>query len=63
MQADILKIQQIIACFSNSFDVKDWNGLEACFTLARNTPTNYRRGGIRPPTPRVIGPFETASSG
>jgi len=32
MQADILKIQQIIARFSTSFDVKDWDGLEACFT-------------------------------
>jgi hypothetical protein len=27
-----LKIQEVIARFSNSFDVKDWSGLEACFT-------------------------------
>ena len=29
---DILHIQTLIARFANSFDVKDWGGLEACFT-------------------------------
>src|SRR5258706_5736091 len=32
MHEDILKIQEIVARFANSFDEKDWNGLEACFT-------------------------------
>lgn len=27
-----VKIQEVIARFSNSFDIKDWNGLENCFT-------------------------------
>ncbi|MEO7838748.1 MAG: hypothetical protein ABIU06_05310 [Anaerolineales bacterium] len=25
-------IQDLIGCFANSFDVKDWNGLESFFT-------------------------------
>lgn len=29
---DRFKIQEVIARFTNSFDVKDWSGLEACFT-------------------------------
>lgn len=29
---DMLQIQQTIARFANSFDVKDWDGLQACFT-------------------------------
>ena len=32
MEKDILEIQKIIARFATSFDMKDWNGLEACFT-------------------------------
>jgi hypothetical protein len=31
---DKFAIQELIACFANSFDVKDWNGLESCFTDA-----------------------------
>ncbi|OQY89528.1 MAG: hypothetical protein B6D38_06400 [Anaerolineae bacterium UTCFX1] len=27
-----LAIQELIAKFSNSFDLKDWDGLQACFT-------------------------------
>ena len=44
MQADILKIQQIIARFSTSFDVKDWDGLEACFTESLFTDYSDLRG-------------------
>jgi hypothetical protein len=29
---DRIKIQELIAHFANSFDMKDWNGLESCFT-------------------------------
>jgi hypothetical protein len=29
---DKFAIQELIACFANSFDVKDWSNLEACFT-------------------------------
>lgn len=29
---DTLKIQEVIARFTNSFDIKDWSGLESCFT-------------------------------
>ncbi len=29
---DRLKIQELIAHFANSFDVKDWDGLQSCFT-------------------------------
>jgi len=32
MREDILSVQQVIARFATSFDVKDWNGLQACFT-------------------------------
>ena len=44
MHADILKIQQLIARFSNCFDVKDWNGLEACFTESLFTDYSDLRG-------------------
>ena len=44
MQADILEIQQIIARFATSFDVKDWNGLEACFTESLFTDYSDLRG-------------------
>ena len=27
-----LKIQEVIARFANSFDIKDWDGLQACLT-------------------------------
>ena len=29
---DELKIQNLIARFANSFDLKDWDGLQSCFT-------------------------------
>jgi hypothetical protein len=44
MHEDILKIQQLIAKFANSFDVKDWNGLEACFTALLYTDYSDLRG-------------------
>ena len=44
MHEDILKIQQIVARFANSFDVKDWNGLEACFTESLYTDYSDLRG-------------------
>jgi hypothetical protein len=39
-----LKIQEVIARFSNSFDVKDWRGLEACFTESLYTDYGDLRG-------------------
>ncbi len=44
MQADILNIQQIIARFANSFDVKDWDGLQTCFTEELYTDYSDLRG-------------------
>jgi len=41
---DIDKIQQLIARFANSFDVKDWSGLEACFTESLYTDYSDLRG-------------------
>jgi hypothetical protein len=29
---DAARIQQVIARFANSFDLKDWSGLQACLT-------------------------------
>ena len=29
---DRIKIQELIAHFANSFDMKDWDGLQSCFT-------------------------------
>lgn len=29
---DKIKIQELIAHFANSFDLKDWDGLQSCFT-------------------------------
>jgi hypothetical protein len=29
---DRIQIQELIAHFANSFDVKDWDGLQSCFT-------------------------------
>ena len=34
---DRFKIQEVIAHFANSFDVKDWDGLEDCFTASLYT--------------------------
>ena len=44
MHEDILNIQQLIARFANSFDVKDWDGLQACFTEALFTDYSDLRG-------------------
>jgi hypothetical protein len=41
---DQLKIQSVIARFANSFDVKDWSGLEACFTESLFTDYSDLRG-------------------
>lgn len=38
------KIQEVIARFSNSFDVKDWSGLESCFTASLYTDYGDLRG-------------------
>ncbi len=39
-----LEIQQLIARFANSFDVKDWEGLLACFTESLFTDYSDLRG-------------------
>lgn len=39
-----VKIQEVIARFSNSFDVKDWSGLETCFTESLYTDYGDLRG-------------------
>jgi hypothetical protein len=41
---DRFKIQEVIARFANSFDVKDWTGLEACFTDSLFTDYSDLRG-------------------
>jgi hypothetical protein len=41
---DIFAIQQLIAHFANSFDVKDWDGLESCFTDSIYTDYSDLRG-------------------
>ncbi len=41
---DRLKIQAVIARFSTSFDVKDWSGLESCFTASLYTDYGDLRG-------------------
>jgi 3-phenylpropionate/cinnamic acid dioxygenase small subunit len=41
---NILEIQEVIARFANSFDVKDWSGLEACFTESLYTDYSDLRG-------------------
>ena len=41
---DKLAIQELIARFANSFDVKDWNGLESCFTDSLYTDYSDLRG-------------------
>jgi hypothetical protein len=41
---DRFKIQEVIARFANSFDIKDWNGLESCFTDSLNTDYSDLRG-------------------
>jgi hypothetical protein len=44
MHEDILNIQQVIARFATSFDVKDWDGLQACFTVSIYTDYSDLRG-------------------
>ena len=44
MNEDILKIQQLIARFANSFDVKAWDELRACFTESIYTDYSDLRG-------------------
>jgi 3-phenylpropionate/cinnamic acid dioxygenase small subunit len=39
-----LEIQQVVARFANSFDVKDWSALEACFTESLYTDYSDLRG-------------------
>jgi hypothetical protein len=34
MYEDVLRIQKVIAKFANSFDVKDWDGLQSCLTVS-----------------------------
>lgn len=41
---DILNIQQVVARFANSFDMKDWRGLESCFTESLYTDYSDLRG-------------------
>lgn len=41
---DRLKIQEVIARFASSFDVKDWSGLESCFTESLYTDYSDLRG-------------------
>ena len=41
---DKLAIQELIARFANSFDVKDWDGLESCFTAWLYTDYSDLRG-------------------
>ena len=41
---DRIFIQQLIARFANSFDVKDWDGLQACFTESLYTDYSDLRG-------------------
>ena len=44
MEKDTLDIQKIVARFATSFDMKDWNGLEACFTESLYTDYSDLRG-------------------
>ena len=44
MKKDTLEIQKTIARFATSFDMKDWNGLEACFTESLYTDYSDLRG-------------------
>ena len=41
---DVDKIQQLIARFANSFDIKDWDGLQACCTESIYTDYSDLRG-------------------
>jgi hypothetical protein len=41
---DTLNIQSLIARFANSFDLKDWDGLQACLTATLFTDYSALRG-------------------
>jgi 3-phenylpropionate/cinnamic acid dioxygenase small subunit len=41
---DKIRIQELVARFANSFDLKDWSGLEACFTESIYTDYTDLRG-------------------
>jgi SnoaL-like domain len=41
---DAARIQKVIARFANSFDLKDWSGLEACLTETLDTDYSDLRG-------------------
>jgi len=41
---DRFKIQEVLARFANSFDRKDWSGLESCFTESLYTDYSDLRG-------------------
>ena len=41
---DKFAVQELIACFANSFDVKDWDGLKYCFTKSLYTDYSDLRG-------------------
>jgi hypothetical protein len=41
---DTFQIEKLIAVFSNSFDVKDWDGLQACLTASLFTDYGDLRG-------------------
>ena len=41
-----LKIQELVARFANSFDVKDWQGLQTCFTESLYTDYSDLRGTL-----------------
>ena len=41
---DRIGIQELIARFANCFDLKDWSGLEACFTESIYTDYSDLRG-------------------
>ena len=43
---DKFAIQELIACFANSFDVKDWSRLESCFTESLYTDYSDLRGTV-----------------
>lgn len=44
MADDKIPIQELIARFANSFDLKDWSGLESCFTESIDTDYSDLRG-------------------
>ncbi len=54
---DQLKIQAIIARFATSFDVKDWDGLQSCFT--ESLYTDY--GDLRGTPPQTVTAAEYAA--